>query len=172
MGWSRPRLLVPARYTLRHMPAKPSARFAAGWIAGLVSALALALVLGLWAGLAFTSHKPAAIRPIESAPKTGTLVVFASSPCPIPTSGTRPLTVTVHELYALGSGRRPTTRYAQRLRTRQASATFEFHVPFGMYRVQTSAGRSEIRYALPGVVNHFRLVPDACKSYAPSLRGM
>jgi len=88
-------------------------------------------------------------------------VVFASSPCPI-SALHRPLIVTVHELHALGSIYRPATPYAQRLRTRQATGTFEFHVPFGMYRVQTSAGRSEIRYALPGVVNRFSLTPDAC----------
>jgi hypothetical protein len=154
------------------MTSKISARFTAGWIAGLASALAVALVLGLWAGLAFTSHKPSVVRPIEGAPQTGALVVFASSTCPIPTSGARPLTVTVHELYALGSGVRPAIPYTQRLRARWSSGTFEFHVPFGMYRVQTSAGRSAIRYALPGVVNRFSLTPDACKSYAPSLRGV
>jgi hypothetical protein len=121
-------------------------RFSAGWIAGVLSALAVALVLGVWAGLSF--HSPAASGPTaaEVNVNVGTLEVQKPTTCP------SQVTVRVTKLFALGD---PTPlRHQQPLLERMRGEQLVFHLPYGMYRVQTSADRSvENRSVLPGVVN-------------------
>ena len=121
-------------------------RFGAGLIVGVLSALAVALVLGLWAGLSF--HYPTALRPTaaEVNVNTGTLEVLKPASC------NASVTVTVTKLYTLGSG--TLLRHQRALLERMRVEQLVFHLPYGMYRVRTSADRSvENRFVLPGVVD-------------------
>lgn len=108
--------------------------------------MAVALVLGLWAGLSF--HYPTALRPTaaEVNVNTGTLEVLKPASC------NASVTVTVTKLYTLGSG--TLLRHQRALLERMRVEQLVFHLPYGMYRVRTSADRSvENRFVLPGVVD-------------------
>jgi hypothetical protein len=120
--------------------------FSAGWIAGVLSALTVALVLGVWAGLSF--HSPTAPGPMaaEVNVNVGTLKVLKPATC------ARQVNVTVTKLYTLGNATH--LRRQRPLLERMRGEQLVFHLPFGMYRVQTSADRSvENRFVIPGVSN-------------------
>jgi hypothetical protein len=151
------------------MTRKVANRFGAGWIAGLLSALGVALVLGLWTGLSF--HSPAALRPNAAEVNMGTLEVLRPASCTSGASSQVRPTVTVTKIYSLGDG--TLLRNQRPLSEQMRGEQLVFHLPFGMYRVRTSADRSvENRFVLPGVVNVDS--DQACKAtegtYAPSLR--